>query len=176
MKSCIQYFVCYSSLLRWPDAYSVRDSSRYTCSTSICLFCLCYVSLSICWHTNMSFIYVGQHNIHLPDVHEEVSHKINNKENSEQMSSSMLPFFIFPNQISSPQVPGSLLCLIQSTVSFVCNNMINMDIGQCKIFKNEISWRTVFYLKKGFNGLSWVLNGSGRNYLQWSGNNWKWFC
>jgi len=74
----------------------------------------------------MSFIYVGQHNIHLPDVHEEVSHKINNKENSKQMSSSMLPFFKFLNQIYAPQVPGSLLCRF-NTVCFVCKNMINMD-------------------------------------------------
>jgi hypothetical protein len=60
----------------------------------------------------MSFIYVGQHNIHLPDVHEEVSHKINNNENSAKKSSFLLPFFIFPNQV----------CL--------CNNMINMRTMQ----------------------------------------------
>ncbi len=72
----------------------------------------------------MSFIYVGQHNIHLPDVHEEVSHKINNKKNIEQMSSLLLSFFIFPNQVS-----GSLLCRFQTTVSLVCicNNMFDMD-------------------------------------------------
>ncbi len=70
-------------------------------------------------------MYVGQHNIHFPDVHEEVSHTINNKENREQMSWDAA-YFLFPNQIYSPQVPGSLLCRFQ-TVSFVCKNMINME-------------------------------------------------
>ncbi len=84
-----------------------------TYSTPICLFCLCYTSISICWHTNMSFMYVGQHNIHLPDVHEEVSHKINNKMNSEKMSSLLLPFLYIPNQKYVPHVPGSLLCRFQ---------------------------------------------------------------